>query len=180
MGCEEQRVGVRLHLILHVCVWVSAPTSAANSHSLLSQSLHLPDRSSIPIITRVYTLKPQAQQLRFTSLDFKRNHLNSAFYRRREAGRLPPLPPMLVSDRRPLCCPEAPSAAPAPHTAAASGSPAPAPCVEKIGKHGRPHLNPNPNTGQQVKQNHASVDDVQQTYCTQSAGPCSVPFCCPG
>lgn len=56
--------------------------------------------------------------------------------RRREADCLrgpeclPPLPPMLVSDRRPLCCPEVPSAAPAPHTAAASGSPAPAPCVE--------------------------------------------------
>lgn len=42
---------------------------------------------------------------------------------------IPPLPLLQVSGMRPLCCPEASLAAPAPHTVAASGSPAPAPCV---------------------------------------------------
>lgn len=41
-----------------------------------------------------------------------------------------PLPLMQVSGMRPLCCPEASLAAPAPRTVAASGSPAPAPCVQ--------------------------------------------------
>lgn len=38
-------------------------------------SLHLPDRSSIRIITRIYTV----EQLRFTSWDLKRDQLNWAF-----------------------------------------------------------------------------------------------------
>lgn len=42
---------------------------------------------------------------------------------------IPPLPLLQVSGMRPLCCPEPSLAAPAPHTVAASGSPAPAPCV---------------------------------------------------
>lgn len=41
-----------------------------------------------------------------------------------------PLPLVQVSGMRPLCCPEVSLAVPAPRTAAASGSPAPAPCVQ--------------------------------------------------
>ena len=142
-----------------------------DSHSLLFHHiLHLPDHSRSTLRGMIILLVTKSPTL-------------CQFCGR---ASLPPLRPLLESDTRPLCCPEASSAAPAPHSAAASGSPAPAPWVENgwgvIEWHGQPYSKTL--TGQQLESKKEREkylqDNLQLTYCTQSAGPCSVPFCCPG